>query len=116
MARIWSAVSFPVRWVLQWLRPQEPHLFRIVRVADVPDSPQKLKIYVVGEGDNAWALVFICPCGCGETIELNLLKQARPCWSVLEHSDGTVTLAPSIWRQKGCRSHFFVRNGVIEWC
>ncbi|MFX8036043.1 DUF6527 family protein [Acinetobacter baumannii] len=26
------------------------------------------------------------------------------------------TLSPSIWRSKGCRSHFFVREGLIVWC
>ncbi|WP_436231260.1 DUF6527 family protein [Caballeronia sp. LjRoot29] len=58
----------------------------------------------------------ICPCGCGEVIELNLLKQARPCWSAEEHPDGTISLVPSVWRQRGCRSHFFLRRGGIEWC
>jgi hypothetical protein len=58
----------------------------------------------------------ICPCGCGEVIELNLLEQARPRWSVQEHPDRTITLAPSVWRQKGCRSHFHLRRGRIDWC
>jgi hypothetical protein len=58
----------------------------------------------------------ICPCGCKEVINLNLLKTVRPRWSVKEHPDRTVTLTPSVWRQKGCRSHFFLRRGRIEWC
>ena len=31
-------------------------------------------------------------------------------------SDGSVSLMPSVWRQKGCRSHFFLRHGRIDWC
>jgi hypothetical protein len=48
-------------------------------------------------------------------IQLNLLPDAEPLWSLTKHRDGTVTLSPSIWRQKGCRSHFFIRKGQIEW-
>ena len=36
----------------------------------------------------------ICPCGCGEIIELNLLKQVRPCWRrarAREHLDEIAT-------------------------
>lgn len=31
-------------------------------------------------------------------------------------ADGTVSIKPSGWRQKGCRSHFFLKRGQIEWC
>jgi len=34
----------------------------------------------------------------------------------LENRDGTITLKPSVWRTKGCRSHFLVRNSRIDWC
>ncbi|MDM9644782.1 DUF6527 family protein [Rhizobium sp. S163] len=26
------------------------------------------------------------------------------------------TLHPSVWRNSGCRSHFWVRRGRIAWC
>jgi len=26
------------------------------------------------------------------------------------------SLKPSIWLQGGCRSHFWVRRGRVEWC
>ncbi|MGE0288414.1 MAG: DUF6527 family protein [Bradyrhizobium sp.] len=58
----------------------------------------------------------MCPCGCGEVIELNLLQQARPCWNAQEHQNGTVSVTPSVWRRKGCRSHFWLRRGRIDWC
>lgn len=63
-----------------------------------------------------WAAALLCRCGCGERIELNLLKQARPYWSVKTHGNGNVSLVPSVCRQKGCRSHLFLRHGRIECC
>jgi Family of unknown function (DUF6527) len=89
--------------------------FRFVQVEDFPDTLKPKQIYVAGETGNYWGAALLCPCGCGETIQLNLLKDVRPCWTMKQHSDGSVTLLPSIWRQKGCKSHFFVRNGEIEW-
>ena len=57
-----------------------------------------------------------CPCGCGETIELLVLDGAKPRWDVLIDKKNLPTLHPSVWRQTGCRSHFWVRKGRINWC
>jgi hypothetical protein len=111
---LWTVVTFvPLRLLAFWRKPK---LFRCVRVDEFPDKLAQATIYLAGEGNNLWAASMVCPCGCGEVIELNLLNQTRPCWSAQEHPDGTVTLAPSVWRQRGCRSHFFVRHGRIDWC
>lgn len=91
-------------------------LYHFIRVEEFPDNLEKTKVYLAGEGENLWAAAMVCPCGCGDLIELNLLKQARPCWNVRLHSEGTVSLTPSVWRQKGCRSHFWLRSGRIDWC
>jgi hypothetical protein len=85
-------------------------------VEDIPDRLVPANVYLAGEDNNLWAAAMLCPCGCKDVIELNLLTQARPSWKVQQHSDGTVSLAPSVWRQKGCGSHFFVRQGRIDWC
>lgn len=73
-------------------------------------------IYVVGEDGFFWFVAMICPCGCGEVLYMNLLRERRPSWSFSVETDGTITLTPSVWRQKGCRSHFYVRRGIVEWC
>lgn len=52
---------------------------------------------------------FICPCGCREIISLNMISGTKPCWSV---NDNTIT--PSINRIIGCRSHFSIKNGIVE--
>jgi hypothetical protein len=103
---------------LWWAPPatRRPQLFRVARVEDFPDTLQATILYLAGEGEHLWAAALLCPCGCRETIQLNLLKQSRPCWSVAEHADGAVSLHPSVWRQKGCKSHFILRHGQIHWC
>jgi len=113
--RVWAAVIFlPKRIAALWpFRKRK--VFRSDRVEEFPDKLDAWKVYLAGEGDNLWAAAMICPCGCGDVIELNLLPQARPRWTAQEHLDGTVSLEPSVWRRKGCRSHFVVRHGRIDW-
>lgn len=97
------------------VRPRRPRI-RYERVDEFPDLLKPSTLYVAGEDLHTWAAALLCPCGCGAVIELNLLRQASPCWSVRHHRDGSVSLMPSIWRSKGCRSHFFIRNSKIDWC
>lgn len=87
-----------------------------VHTGEVPEAPADGKIYVVGEAMHQWYVVLACPCGCGETVHLSLLEDDRPRWQLTQHENATVTLFPSVWRSVGCRSHFFVRRGKIQWC
>jgi hypothetical protein len=57
----------------------------------------------------------LCPCDCGELIQLNTLPRVRPRWSARRHQNCTITLHPSVRRTVGCRSHFFLRRGGIDW-
>jgi hypothetical protein len=86
----------------------------VVKSEESPDILRDETVYLIGEGANLWAAIIVCPCGCGEAIHLNLLEDSSPCWSVLQ-SGKQITIEPSIARQKGCRSHFFIRRGKIEW-
>ncbi len=104
------------QWRLSRQRSVNAQRFGYLRVDEVPDALKPAIVYVAGEGVYIWAAAMVCPCGCGDVIELNLLRKVRPCWSVRGHADGTVTLTPSVWRSRGCRSHFFVRHGRIDWC
>ena len=103
------------KWAGAKLRRREPRI-RYERVGDLPDTLKPATLYVAGAEPYVWAAAMLCPCGCGDVIEMNLLEPASPCWSVRQHRDGSVTLMPSVWRTKGCRSHFFVRNSRIDWC
>jgi hypothetical protein len=109
----WNYAAESVLSVLPWRRPL---VFHAVVVEDFPDKLDKDKIYLAGEADSWWGAAMRCPCGCGDNIQLNLLPQSRPAWRAQTYLDGTITLSPSVWRQKGCRSHFVVTRGELTWC
>lgn len=85
-------------------------------VPELPDNPNEKTLYVEGDKrlNDYWYALLICPCGCKETIMLNLMSDAKPCWNIkIEKSDFSIT--PSIWRTKNCKSHFWLRNREIIW-
>jgi hypothetical protein len=95
---------------------RRPPLFRTTYVEELPDAITRGQLFVVGEDGYSWCAAMACPCGCGEALQMSLLLEGRPRWMFEEHKDGTPTLQPSVWRQVGCRSHFFLRKGVVIWC
>jgi hypothetical protein len=80
------------------------------------DMPKRNTVYVIGEKGFLWFVIMSCPCGCNEILNINLIEGNCPTWSLQEHSNGTISLFPSIWRTTGCRSHFFLKKGKIIWC
>jgi hypothetical protein len=72
-------------------------------------------VYVVGETE-PWAVVFVCPCGCQQLVWLNLMEGHRPRWRIHISHRGVPTITPSVNRQVGCKSHFFLRSGRVIWC
>lgn len=84
--------------------------------AELPDVLDPWTVYVVGEGAHVWFAALMCPCGCGELLQISLHPEGRPRWLLTLHAGGTVSLTPSVWRRTGCRSHFFLRRGRVEWC
>jgi len=109
-----------LRDLQQWRNTRPPRRvgprIHIERVEDFPNRLKAATLYVAGEEPYAWGAAMLCPCGCADVIELNLLAQASPCWSVRKNRDGSITLVPSVWRTKGCRSHFLIRGSRIDWC
>lgn len=99
---------------LRWIS-RRPAPLKTLKVEELPDQLNATSLYLVGEGKYLWFAAMVCPCGCDAIINLNLLPETRPRWKLTEHTDGTVSLHPSIWRTKDCRSHYFVRRGLIEW-
>lgn len=98
----------------QWFKRQ-PIPLRAIRVEAVPDKAKSGLVYIVGE-ENPWFVVMTCPCGCRSKIHMSLLPGDYPVWQLKEHNNCTITLTPSVWRTKGCRSHFFLRKGLVDWC
>lgn len=107
-ASLWHAVQVAYVWMC-----------RLHTAVDVEELPQQLKprrLYVVGGDGQSWFAAFLCPCGCGAVIHASLIEASRPSWRLTRHFAGAVSLHPSMWRTRGCRSHFWLRCGRIEWC
>jgi hypothetical protein len=108
------------RWFLRFTRALASALqpkWRLRNVEDVPECPKAHTVYLIGETGNEWACTMRCPCGCRETITLNLIKAAgRSRWEVNFSAKGLPSIRPSVWRTTGCRAHFILRRGRIEWC
>ena len=89
--------------------------FKIDFVDDIPELMSDNTIFIVQDGNAPELLAFKCPCNCKANIILNLLEDASPKWS-FEIKDGAlIDIHPSVWRNVGCKSHFFVTNGKIRW-
>ena len=86
-------------------------VYRAKLVDDSPDLVEPEICYIVEENKQHLKAVFKCPCGCGLDIVLNLIPTTRPRWILEIHPDNTVTFSPSINRNVGCKSHFFLRKG-----
>lgn len=55
----------------------------------------------------------LCACGCGEEIYTPISKKYG--W-VIQYDGQDVSLSPSIGNgEYACHSHYFVKNGIIEW-
>lgn len=85
------------------------------RSEDLPEELAIRTLYLVGEECCPWAAALICPCGCGATINLSLLRGDDPSWVASVDAKGRPSIHPSIWRVRGCRSHFHLRQGRIIW-
>jgi len=106
-----------LKWLARWFGFRtEAERWKAIYSEDEPDQVSFGHVFVVGEQGHHWQAIMQCPCRCGARIQLCLLQGVRPSWRVHVASNQCVTLRSSIWRTTGCRSHFFVRNGEIEWC
>jgi hypothetical protein len=103
---------------LVWLRllPRPQYLSYIVSEHPTPDEIKDGMMLVVKDGTlEKWAC-FRCPCGCGQRIQLSLSQTRRPRWAVLTDWLSRPTVHPSVRQLSGCKSHFWIKRGKIEWC
>ena len=101
------------QWAYQFITRS---FYTFVVAEELPTTLMKRAIYILYEGEYLWHASLLCPCGCGVLIHLNMIPDERPCWRYMQHWNGTVSLSPSVWRTKGCRSHFWIKHGRITWC
>ncbi len=82
---------------------------------EIPVKPRKKTLYIVTEDNVPWSAAMVCPCGCGAILHLNLLPDEHPMWRLVWNADKSVSLIPSILRQVGCHSHFWIRQSRVYW-
>jgi hypothetical protein len=70
---------------------------------------------VVVERGRPRALVFKCPCGCGDIVTINLDRRSGKAWVHYSLKGRGLSLYPSVWRDSGCESHFVLWNNYICW-
>lgn len=75
---------------------------------------EKRLVSVGYQGKALWTL-FRCPCGCGDMISLPMQAPHNPRWRLTLSDAGRPTLSPSVWRNKGCMSHFWIKDGRVYW-
>ncbi len=89
-------------------------LFNIYSTEKCIEVPQEIDNYIIYLVDK-WVIVFKCPCGCKNDIYLNTLQSTSPRWSY-KIDKRRINVMPSIRRKSGCKSHFWIRRGKIDWC
>jgi len=109
-----------VRWFREFIKlvvkffTEKP--YKVQYFEERPNQLVKNVLYVLGEKDNPWSVILLCPCGCRDSIQLSLLPIERPFWKIEIFKDKKVSITPSIWRQLGCKSHFFITQNKVKWC
>ena len=108
-----------MRWAHWFLKLKEKLLpARRVVIVEADTPPTNLpwrNLILAREDDEDWAVAFYCPCGCGKRVELLLIREAKPSWSIQIDEAGKPSLHPSVWLTVGCKSHFWLRNGKVVW-
>ncbi len=87
-------------------RIEEPPADAQVRMGD---------FFVVQDRERPKWVLFQCPCDCRQVITLSLQPHHHPYWRLTESSKGVPSLKPSVWRDIGCKSHFFISEGYVLW-
>jgi len=103
-------------WLLrfrEWLLPART--LTPLQGDSLPEPLPRRALVLLRDGSEDWCIGMQCPCGCGQRVELPLIPEVKPHWNLQIESDGRPTLVPSVWLREGCRSHFFVRRGKVEW-
>ena len=78
---------------------------------NLPPEPPSGIMWVFYEGNEVWAVNFMCPCGCGSQTYTPIRKRKHgPAWNFKEDKDGP-TITPSIRFIGGCKAHFNITNG-----
>jgi len=105
------------RWCREaWARLGPRRSLVVIEGDSLPKQLPRRNLVLARDDGEDWCVGMHCPCGCGDTIELLVIKEAKPRWDIAVNAKGQPSLSPSVWRKTGCQSHFWLRRGRIEWC
>ena len=98
-------------------------LFKLIdyKILPIEGRPSNFEVpsnavAIIGHPDfPKWAMLK-CPCGCKETLTLSLMRKHAPAWEMKVDRWQRISLSPSVWKNDGCKSHFFIKKGKITWC
>lgn len=76
-------------------------------------NPPPGVMWVAFEGKKPMAAIYVCPCGCGKDI-YTPVNGSRG-WQY-SHGPNGPTLSPSVRWVQGCKAHFFIKDGKVEFC
>ncbi|WP_423820197.1 DUF6527 family protein [Salinimicrobium sp. TIG7-5_MAKvit] len=111
-----------IRWLLKWSRKFSvffhklcyPNKIAFILVNEAPSDISSRRVYLEGaDMEDLWFAYLKCPCGCKDTIMLNLIPDTKPCWTYLHDKLGNQSLTPSVNRKFQCKSHFWIKNNRI---
>lgn len=112
-----SFLGKTIRRIGSWVTNELLPAYAVVLVDEyLPRQLERKTLYIVQEDGYIEQAAIVCPCGCKQILHMNMLPDERPCWAVHKHHDGSYSIQPSIWRQVGCKSHFWFRSNRIHWC
>lgn len=109
-------MRLPKWWLKIWGKYGPARKISIIEQDRLPDRMPPRDLVLTRDDGDDWSVGMLCPCGCGDTIELMVVPEVKPRWSVMVDKGGLPSLHPSVWRQSGCRSHFWIRQGKVFWC
>lgn len=111
IAKLWAGL---LAWFRGLFGPR-PLGVRFVEGDELPRELAPHCLTVAQEDGTLWSAGMNCPCGCSRRLEVMLLEGVKPRWD-LKVNRGLPSLHPSVWVKDGCRSHFWLRDGVVHWC
>lgn len=110
-----NKISQFINWLFLPFRDFSKSSYHVEFVEDPKDNHKRKVVYIVGSKLHPWRAEFLCPCGCKEVIILPVDEATKPRWDFTMNDKKECTLSPSVWRTRGCKSHFFLRSGKIQW-
>lgn len=118
---MFNALQRSIQGAWRWTRKTSDsfgpeRLTQIISGDSLPPKLPKRDLVLARDGDEDWCVGMRCPCGCGINLELLVIPEAKPRWDLTIDALQRPTLSPSVWVQRGCQSHFWLRQGRVKWC